>query len=112
MRFSERERDIVSINLTPLIDIVFLLLIFFMVSTTFDKESQLYIQLPKGSSSQPIADDITQLVIEISRSGDYAVRGPNSSVTRPLIDQSQKTLENAIIDAVGNDKYLRTAILL
>ncbi|MGD8347881.1 MAG: biopolymer transporter ExbD [Gammaproteobacteria bacterium] len=42
----------VSINLTPLIDVVFLLLIFFMVSTTFDTTSQLEIQLPEASENK------------------------------------------------------------
>ncbi len=44
----------VNINLTPLIDVVFLLLIFFMVSTTFDTTSQLKIELPKASQNDAI----------------------------------------------------------
>jgi biopolymer transport protein ExbD len=53
MKFNDRsEVEEVSINLTPLIDVVFLLLIFFMVSTTFDTTSQLKIQLPEASDSQ------------------------------------------------------------
>ncbi len=53
MNFQSRnaEED-VNINLTPLIDVVFLLLIFFMVSTTFDTTSQLKIKLPEASQSQ------------------------------------------------------------
>ena len=54
MKFSDRKEDETLINLTPLIDVVFLLLIFFMVSTTFSKESQLRIKLPEA------ADDPTQ----------------------------------------------------
>ena len=49
MKFSRSPQEEVTINLTPLIDIVFLLLIFFMVSTTFSKESQLRIRLPDAS---------------------------------------------------------------
>jgi biopolymer transport protein ExbD len=53
MKFNDRsEIEDIDINLTPLIDVVFLLLIFFMVSTTFDTTSQLKIQLPKASDSQ------------------------------------------------------------
>ena len=44
----------VDINLTPLIDVVFLLLIFFMVSTTFDTTSQLKIKLPEASQDEAI----------------------------------------------------------
>ncbi|MFT4607417.1 MAG: biopolymer transport protein ExbD [Chitinophagales bacterium] len=52
MKLNDRsEVEDVDINLTPLIDVVFLLLIFFMVSTTFDTTSQLKIQLPKASDS-------------------------------------------------------------
>lgn len=42
----------VNINLTPLIDVVFLLLIFFMVSTTFDTTSELKIKLPEASQNE------------------------------------------------------------
>ena len=49
MKFSDRNDEETQINLTPLIDVVFLLLIFFMVSTTFSKESQLRIKLPESS---------------------------------------------------------------
>jgi biopolymer transport protein ExbD len=53
MKFNDRSEIVdIDINLTPLIDVVFLLLIFFMVSTTFDTTSQLKIQLPKASDSQ------------------------------------------------------------
>ena len=55
MKFNDRSKvEDVDINLTPLIDVVFLLLIFFMVSTTFDTTSQLKIQLPKASDSQTV----------------------------------------------------------
>ena len=57
MKFSVPETEEVSINLTPLIDIVFLLLIFFMVSTTFQRETELEIALPEASaeaSSEPV----------------------------------------------------------
>ncbi|MFT7289372.1 MAG: biopolymer transport protein ExbD, partial [Halieaceae bacterium] len=49
MRFRRRTRDELDVNLTPLIDVVFLLLIFFMVSTTFTRETQLSVDLPEAS---------------------------------------------------------------
>ena len=48
MKFRRQRLDDVNINLTPLIDVVFLLLIFFMVSTTFTRETQLSIDLPEA----------------------------------------------------------------
>jgi len=49
MKFQIRQPEEVDLNITPLIDVVFLLLIFFMVSTTFDHESEVNITLPKAS---------------------------------------------------------------
>ena len=50
MSFKRQNREEVAVNLTPLIDIVFLLLIFFMVSTTFTKENHLSIDLPEATA--------------------------------------------------------------
>ena len=52
MNFRRQSKEEVTVNLTPLIDIVFLLLIFFMVSTTFTKENHLSISLPESSSDE------------------------------------------------------------
>jgi len=49
VKFKRQQREELELNLTPLIDVVFLLLIFFMVSTTFQKESEISLQLPKAS---------------------------------------------------------------
>lgn len=72
MKFARRARAEVEINLTPLIDVVFLLLIFFMVSTTFTRNSHLSIDLPEASGEpRQIAPD--QIEIMITKSGDYAI---------------------------------------
>ncbi len=52
MKLYEEEREEPEINLTSLIDVVFLLLIFFMVSTTFERQSLISLQLPEASSAQ------------------------------------------------------------
>jgi len=49
MNFQPNPPEEVDLNITPLIDVVFLLLIFFMVSTTFDHESEVNITLPQAS---------------------------------------------------------------
>ena len=61
MRFSQYREEEVGISLTPLIDVVFLLLIFFMVSTTFSKESQLNLRLP--TSDLPLETTLEEEVI-------------------------------------------------
>lgn len=49
MNFRSGRRDDVDLDITPLIDVVFLLLIFFMVSTTFEHNSEINITLPSSS---------------------------------------------------------------
>ena len=66
MKFSDKQEDETLINLTPLIDVVFLLLIFFMVSTTFSKESQLRIKLPESSEEEMEEQETRILEIEIN----------------------------------------------
>ena len=89
MKFSGRVRQEVEVNLTPLIDVVFLLLIFFMVSTTFTKETHLSIDLPKASSQSIRAKDL-QIEILITQEGGFWVNGV------ALINRKQGTLRSAI----------------
>ena len=63
MNFRNRRLDDVELNITPLIDVVFLLLIFFMVSTTFERESQINITLPEASEE---VKEQEHLAIEVS----------------------------------------------
>ena len=68
MNFSVKEEDDVKIEITPLIDVVFILLIFFMVSTTFIAAPGIKINLPKAKSDEMIRDkkDITIVISERS----------------------------------------------
>ncbi len=61
-----------QLNLTPLIDVVFLLLIFFMVSTTFNKQSEISIELPEASG-KPLKTDKFRIEVEIDSQGRYFV---------------------------------------
>jgi len=72
LKFSRRTRAEVEVNITPLIDVVFLLLIFFMVSTTFTKETRLSIDLPEATGD-PARIVEQQIEVSITRSGDYAI---------------------------------------
>ena len=89
MKFSRRLRQEVEVNLTPLIDVVFLLLIFFMVSTTFTKETHFLIDLPKSSSQSIRAADL-ELEILITQEGDFWINGV------ALINREQRTLRSEI----------------
>jgi biopolymer transport protein ExbD len=79
----------VSINLTPLIDVVFLLLIFFMVSTTFDTTSQLEIRLPEASEN-PAPEPPRKLNLLIDSKGRFFVN------SRELTSNDSATLRAAL----------------
>lgn len=89
MKFARRRREEVSVNLTPLIDIVFLLLIFFMVSTTFTKESRLTLELPEASGDTSEGPN-DYLEITVSAVGEYGING------KALANHNLQTLLKAI----------------
>lgn len=57
MNISPSQKENLDVNITPLIDVVFLLLIFFMVSTTFERESEIEIMLPEATADAKVTDD-------------------------------------------------------
>ncbi len=102
MNFRASGSEAVEINLAPLIDVVFLLLIFFMVTTTFSKESQIRVQLPDATSAEkPVAAENT-LIIQISELGEYAVQGTTDDEPRQLLNQRLETLQRALEQSAGN----------
>ena len=97
MKFATPVTEEVSINLTPLIDIVFLLLIFFMVSTTFQQETELEIALPEASAKTKGAEVVSAVVLEIDSDGVYRLgvraAGKSTEVISVSADRLPKTLE-------------------
>ncbi len=99
-----RGRHEANVELTPLIDVVFLLLIFFMVSTTFVRETQLKIELPEASGEVQEVDPGT-IEIVIDRRGEYSVSG------RLLVSSDKKTLVRALRELKSsNDASPRVVI--
>ena len=74
MKFSTAEEENDEINLTPLIDVVFLLLIFFMLTTTFKQEAALSIDLPEANALEQ-QDMPISIVVLIDKEGRYALNG-------------------------------------
>lgn len=72
MRLRTSRKDDLEVNLTPLIDVVFLLLIFFMVSTSFNRESEIQVNLPEASAKPQEAKD-QPIEISIDSSGRFFV---------------------------------------
>ncbi len=98
MKLNLRPRTQPEVNLTSLIDVVFLLLIFFMVSTSFVKQSQIAIRLPEAASTSTIEETPERIEIMITESGTFLVNG------RELLNNRPETLRNALQDvsAAGN----------
>ena len=68
-------QDEVSLDMTPLIDVVFLLLIFFMLTASFTQAQRLKVELPKAEQGEAIKDPAKNWVIEIDAEGNYALNG-------------------------------------
>ena len=103
MMFKRQRGEEVSVNLTPLIDVVFLLLIFFMVSTTFKKESHISLNLPEADGETQ-AEEASNLEIVISENGDYAING------KSLVNTQLDTLKAAIKETGKGDTSLPVII--
>lgn len=74
MKFRRKPRETVDINLASLIDVVFILLLFFVVTTTFTRETQLRVDLPEAVSGSPSEDQtVKQLDIAINADGVFSV---------------------------------------
>lgn len=100
MKFSHQQQEPLNINLTPLIDVVFLLLIFFMVTTTFTRETQLEVSLPEASSAQATNQQQDRIDIVINVDGLFSVNG------QALVNAQIETLRRAIIELVGEERQI------
>ncbi|MCI0504669.1 MAG: biopolymer transporter ExbD [Gammaproteobacteria bacterium] len=90
MNLQQNKREELDVNITPLIDVVFLLLIFFMVSTTFERESDIDVTLPQASIDAPKElNDIIE--ITISSDGMFYVNG------KRVVNKQVSTLKQALL---------------
>lgn len=89
MNLHPQRKEELELNITPLIDVVFLLLIFFMVSTTFERESEIKITLPKVSQEGGEAES---QVIQVAIDANERIYIDE----RPLEDASLPALRAAI----------------
>ncbi len=99
MKFKRQVDEEISVNLTPLIDVVFLLLIFFMVSTTFTKESHLEIDLPEAAGEKSTSE-AKEIELVISHKGEFSIN------ERPLVNNKEDTIKKAVMKVSGGDKKL------
>ena len=92
-----------NVELTPLIDVVFLLLIFFMVSTTFIRETQLKIDLPEAAGELQVTEG-APLEISISSEGEYSIDG------QLLVNSQLETVIRGLKEASGGDLERRLIV--
>jgi biopolymer transport protein ExbD len=104
VKLSAKAKPEPEVNLTSLIDVVLLLLIFFMVSTSFIKESQISIRLPQAENSAPVEEVPERLDIMITEQGTYLVNG------RELINNRPETIRNALQRLSGGNTDLPLTI--
>ena len=98
MNLRPRHREDPEINLINFIDVLLVLLIFFMVSTTFQQEGRLKVQLPQASEVPQPRGSHDPLVITVTADGSYRVN------EHPLINASPETLRAALLKEAGTDR--------
>ena len=98
MRFQQKHREELELNMTSLIDVVLLLLIFFMMSTKFIDESRLQVRLPEAGVQPDEASASESVEIEVTAEGNYRVGG------RDLVNNSPDTLATALARATNGNR--------
>ena len=101
MKFRRKPRENVDIGLAPLIDVVFILLLFFVVTTTFTRETQLKVDLPEAASGTPPQQtEVKQLEVVIDIEGNYSLNG------KALLKSDLDALMAALSKESGGDNSL------
>lgn len=90
MKFRRQSRELEPMNLISLIDVMFFLLIFFMLSSTFTKETHLGVELPEATGT-PSVDDKQKIEIVIGEQGSFSINGQS------LVNNEVETLKSAIL---------------
>ena len=116
MNLNSRKKDDLDVNITPLIDVVFLLLIFFMVSTSFSELTQLVVDLPEAEGTPASADSTVLLVVDVQ--GNMTLDGepvPNdtgglSAALRQRLSGNTDIPVTLSADAMTPHQYVVTAM--
>jgi len=93
-----RHREDPEINLISLIDVLLVLLIFFMVSTTFQQEGRVKVQLPQAAQIPQPKGPHEPLIVTVTADGSYRVN------ERTLINASADTLRAALLKEAGAER--------
>jgi biopolymer transport protein ExbD len=103
---ADTEEHKLEINLTPMIDVVFLLIIFFMVATKFAEiERDLRVNPPSAESAQPVTAPPKELIVNVTRDGRYIINGvefPPADLEQVIAQAARQNPDQAVI--VRGDK--------
>ena len=104
-KYKKKKRESAKLDLTPLIDVVFLLIIFFMVTTTFNNFGSVQIDLPSSTIQQ--TDKNKSIEIIIDKDGKYYISedGKITQVQFSDLDAYLKSAKEATVSADKNLKY-------
>jgi len=94
MKFRRHDRDEPEINLIPFIDVLLVVLIFLMLSTTYSKYTELQIDLPVADAERA-RDRPREIIVSVSSDGHYAVN------RQPIDGRSPELLAQALTAASG-----------
>ena len=104
MKLQSRSREEPEINVISLVDVLLVLVLFFMVSTSFLRETEISLKLPEANAESRVASSDDELEIMITQSGAYLVNG------RELINSERRTLRAAIERLAGTKRDQRVFI--
>ncbi|HXS27063.1 MAG TPA: biopolymer transporter ExbD [Steroidobacteraceae bacterium] len=104
MNLRPRRLEDPEINLVSLIDVVLMMVVFFMLSSSLTQEGRIHIRLPQASSVPVNRPKLEPLTITVTEQGGYLVNG------RELINSSSETLRTALLRAAGSSRNQRVTI--
>jgi biopolymer transport protein ExbD len=100
MKLQSRSREEPEINVISLVDVLLVLVLFLMVSTTFMRETEITLQLPEATVETRSEQPSDKLEIAITQAGNYVVNG------RELVNSERRTLRAAIERLTGEKRDL------
>ena len=103
MNLQAHPKEEPEVNITSLIDVVLLLLIFFMVTTSFVRETEIRLQLPEAAAEARLASQ-ESLEITVTADGNYLVDG------REIVNRRPDTLRRALVKIAGESREQQVVI--
>jgi biopolymer transport protein ExbD len=104
MNLKPRRNEEPEINLVSLIDVVLMLVVFFMLSSQFVDEGRVRIRLPQALGAPGVKQQAEPLVVAVTQAGSYRLNG------KDLINSSPETLRAALVKEAGSDRSQRVTV--